>query len=113
MRLSLLISICFIQSLGFSISNNDSLWNIWNNHLKEDTIRLKALNTLGVHLMKSYPDSALKIIEHELSFAKEINHQKSIGNAFLNYGAYYRQRGMYLEAISFFEKSRNPKNLLF
>ena len=79
MRLSLLISICFLQSLGFSISNNDSLWNIWNNHLKEDTIRLKALNTLGVHLMKSYPDSALKIIENELSFAKEINHQKSIG----------------------------------
>ena len=112
MRLSLLITICFIQTLGFSVSNNDSLWIIWNNHLKEDTIRLKALNTIGVHLMKSYPDSALKIIENELSFAKEINHKKSIGNAFLNYGAFYRQRGMYLEAISFFEKSRKEYSVI-
>ena len=84
-----------------------SLWNIWNNNSKEDTIRLKALNILGDFLMKSFPDSALKIIEDELSFAKQINHRKSIGNAFLNIGAYYRQRGMYMEAISIFQRSND------
>lgn len=58
--------------LAQSQTNLDSLWKVWNNTNKHDTVRLKALNTFIVEgTLYSNPDSALKLSDISFNYAKK------------------------------------------
>ena len=72
--------------------NADSLWSIWSDTGREDTVRVKALDGWNRIAFFTKPDSALIMAGEQLEFSRDKQLPKWEGNALVLLGAYYQQR---------------------
>ena len=72
--MSILIFCCgLFATSALAQSRQDSLWKVWNDDSKADTIRLKAIQGIIWPMLKVDLDSAGILAQHQLNFAEEKN----------------------------------------
>ncbi|HXU27652.1 MAG TPA: hypothetical protein VN698_10500, partial [Bacteroidia bacterium] len=88
----LLSSFCFSQ-------NKDSLWLVYNNKSKADTVRLKALYDLANSYLNNNPYTAIVFAQLELQLAEKTNQQKYQAKALNLIGVLHKNKGLYPSAL--------------
>lgn len=83
-----------------------------------DTAKVNLLNKIAYDLVFIDHDKILEYAYLALELSEEINYSEGIANAFNNMGIYYREKGIYNEAIDYFfnalkimEKENNDKGI--
>ena len=109
MRKGLYILLLLLPRL-LSSQNADSLWGIWTDTGREDTIRVKALDEWNRTTFFTKPDSALIMAGVQLDFSQQRGLLKWEGNALVLLGTYYLQRDVsrsqsyYQQSLAIFEQ---------
>ncbi|HRI59282.1 MAG TPA: tetratricopeptide repeat protein, partial [Saprospiraceae bacterium] len=85
--------------------NADSFFRVWNNTALSDTVRLRAIHTLGVFISKQNPDSARTLATQELEFAQKIQNKQWQGKALNMIGRTWRLQTDFAKAIYYYEQS--------
>ncbi len=81
----------------------DSLWRVWEDETKHDTVRLEALKTYGWEgYIYTYPDSANYYAKIQYNFAKEVGNRKYMASALNTQGAVLHFNGYVDEAIDIY-----------
>lgn len=103
----LLLLICFdcISTVLLAQVNTDSLYNLWQDTGRSDTIRLQALHDFSRRLLSTNPDSSYQLGLKELAFAQKIQNLKWQGKALNLIGVAWRYQGEYAKALQNFEQS--------
>jgi tetratricopeptide (TPR) repeat protein len=84
----------------------DSLWRIWKDNRKPDTLRLKALDQyLSDGYLYSLPDSAMYFSILQYEFAKSKGLKKQIASALTNQGSVFYLKSDFNRAIDLFMQS--------
>jgi adenylate cyclase len=100
---SLIITDSFGQ--GTSQSNPDSLKRIWNNTSLNDTVRLKAMQTLIFdHYFSPNPDSAIILTQIQMDYASKRGLTHFIGDAYMMQAAAYARKDDYNKADELIHK---------
>lgn len=104
-----IINIAFVNAK----SKDDSLYVIWHDTSKSDSIRFMALhNYTWNKFMFSNPDSLLYYANLEYSFAKEKGLKFAITQSNNKYGSYYYMNGLYVKAYDHYLENLNILNEL-
>jgi|GEM_PF-1013805 len=85
--------------------NTDSLWQVWNDVARHDTIRLNALQGLASAYLHNSPDSARTVARLQLEFARKKNLVKWQSRALNVIGLTYRFQSDYAASLHYFEQS--------
>jgi len=86
--------------------NLDSLWSVWTDEAKEDTIRLKALDDFIFNgFIKKQNDSASYYAQIQFEFAEEKGLKEYSADALDNLGNAYENMGELSEAINYYQGS--------
>ncbi len=103
--LKLLIFLVFLPNFAKASVNADSLFSVWNNQNAADSSRLKAISSIvwDVYIFR-YPDSAFIYAQQEFEFAHSVNDFKYQADAVNKQGISLAMRGMYAEALNYFNK---------
>ena len=97
----------------FSQINLDSLWNVWEDENKEDTVRVKALLDYNKgKYIKNNQDSALIISHLANEFSIKIENNNFLARSFIQEGQYYDINKKYEEAISCYQKAVSNYELI-
>ena len=105
-RLLLIFIFCFVLIFNNAFPQNiDSLWNVYRNTKKPDSVRLEAFNDIAWSLLYTKPDSSYLLGQEELEIARSKKLKKSETNALNTIGASYQVKGNYLKAIEFYQQS--------
>ncbi|MEP3210491.1 MAG: adenylate/guanylate cyclase domain-containing protein [Maribacter sp.] len=87
---------------SFSDTELDSLWSVWKDETKADTIRLSALGLYSYHgYIYSQPDSAFYFADLQHTLAKKIGSKKHISYALATKGTALWVKGDYKEALRY------------
>ncbi len=107
MKYNLLIILVFLLNINsFSQVKIDSLWNVWSDESKADTIRLKALdNFIYEGYLETKNDSALYYSTIQIAYAKEKGIKEYIAIGQYNLGRAYKHKGELYKAINYYQKS--------
>lgn len=106
--ISIVVLIPFIglTQPNFPKEVNDSLWGIWNDKTKPDTLRLQAMKEIsGKGYVFTLPDSAFYYAQMLYDFAKKNNHVKFMADALNIQGVSHYYRSQYSKAIEYYKKS--------
>jgi len=115
-----LSAILFLFSLlGYAQPNLDSLWQVWQDPARPDSIRLQAIDKFTRQgYLFSEPDSAFYFAGLQLDFAKQHGHQKQMADAYNIQGTSYAVRGefseafpLYLNALELYREVKNKKGV--
>ncbi|XOV66956.1 MAG: adenylate/guanylate cyclase domain-containing protein [Fluviicola sp.] len=121
---SLKLAICFFTLIFLSESshaqaNLDSLWQVWKNPQKADTLRLKAIHKFAWQgYIFTAPDSAFYYAKKEYDFAKKVGREINMSDALNTMAVSHAIRGNHKEAITYYEeciairKKLNRKDLI-
>tara|TARA_X000000950_G_scaffold288143_1_gene403533 strand:- start:272 stop:2443 length:2172 start_codon:yes stop_codon:yes gene_type:complete len=93
---------------NFTISqvNLDSLFGVWKDESKSDTIRLSAINKIAWDgYLFSNPDSAYYFAQLEYDFAVKVDNKKHIGIALNLQGVSFQIRGNHKKALEYYKKT--------
>jgi tetratricopeptide (TPR) repeat protein len=94
---------------GFIFSQNrksDSLWNVWNDKARHDTVRLLALDRFcWSGLIYSNPDSVFSLTQIGIELATKVKAMKYIAFAHNTQSATFNIKGDYLRSIEYQEKA--------
>jgi len=104
-RYILLILLCAAKIQAQSVT--DSLWAIWSDTNRADTVRLKALQDLAWGMIYSNPDSTALLGKIELDYALKTGNKKWEGKALNVIGGTHHVKGNYAEALNYYQKSLN------
>lgn len=104
-RYILLILLCAAKIQAQSVT--DSLWTIWSDTNRADTVRLKALQDLAWGMIYSNPDSTALLGKIELDYAIKTGNKKWEGKALNVIGGTHHVKGNYSEALNYYQKSLN------
>jgi len=86
--------------------NKDSLWNIWNDHNLDDSIRLNAIDHLAWKgYLFSQPDSAFYLAQLQYKLAESVSNKALMAKALLTQGSSNYIQSNYNLAIDYYEKS--------
>ncbi len=123
LRYSLFFIILILSSLGFSQDQKDSsrqshrydsLWMIFNDENKPDTVRLKAIQNLAIAAQRNDPDSAIKLADLQIKFAQRSKQRRYEGSGITIKGISYKNKGnyqfamdQYIKALQIFEEIKN------
>ncbi len=99
---TLIICVIYVHSFG---QNNDSLWKIYNNKNKADTIRLDAMDNLAWNYKGNNPDTAIVLAKQLLQLAINAKSKKYQANAFTTLGVCYKFLGNYPKAVDYYLKA--------
>ena len=107
--LKVFLSICLFTQIGLSQNINlDSLRNVWNDKTRHDSIRLKAHRILiQAGYLYAKIDSALVMIEENLSLSKEKGTAINKGEALELLGIYNARMANMTEALKYFRQSQD------
>lgn len=100
----LLIYLLVFSAISFG-QKADSLWNVFNDTSQADTSRLMSIDRIAFSLLRTNPDSAIKISQIELQFAIKTKQKKYQGWAFNSLGASYFNQNKYSSALDNYLKS--------
>ena len=106
----LIISLLLIlasSSLLVAQTNKDSLMTIWLDNKAEDSIRMNALNTMALNMVRNEPDSALIYSRMLLDFAKEKSSSEWEGKAFYAMGLASRFLSNFEASLKYYNKSKS------
>jgi len=106
-------SIIFSSQAAFSqvnlpdrLAGLDSLWDVWNNISRPDTIRIKAIHEfVDQGYLFSKPDSAFYFAQLEYEFAKSKGLQKQMAIAINTQGISFLVKGDYANAMDYYMSS--------
>jgi tetratricopeptide (TPR) repeat protein len=105
--------VIFFAFGAFGQSSADSLWAVWQDEDKADTVRLLSINKLiWDHFLFTQPDSAYTLAKEQYKLAKEKGSEKHVAGALKLQGISSVLRGNNLKAIEYFEKSKVIKTKL-
>ena len=95
-----------VQIHGGAQTAADSLWNIWTDESKPDTVRLAAMKQFiwNNYLFTNY-DSALVLAQMQYDFAKSKGLEKKLADPIQVMGAAYNYKGEHSKAIEHYERS--------
>lgn len=85
--------------------NTDSLWQTWNNHVRPDTTRLAALQSLAHDYAARNPDSARMLAGIQLAYAREKGLTRWEARALNVTGQTYRFQSDFFRALQHYEQS--------
>ena len=86
---------------AFAQVKQDSIWAVWEDTKRADTVCLEALHFLAYNIYSfSQPDSAILLSKIEYDFAKEKKQPKYMAKALMTQGLVNKQRGDYANALS-------------
>lgn len=106
MRTLLIAIFLLITAITYAQKNElDSLSKALNEHLKEDTVRLKLLNDLAFAFSDVNPAKGLETAEQAIALAKKLNAVKLLAVAYLNKGENYISAGDNKTAVEYFKKA--------
>ncbi len=106
MKKILSIFLLCLSSQGNSQVNVDSLWNVWNNENRPDTIRLQAMQRICIKgYLYSKPDSAFIVANTMYDFALEKNLKVYLVSALNILGASCSIQGDNVRGIAYFTRS--------
>jgi len=104
-RLTFFITL-FIGLNSIAQVNLDSLWNVWNDKSRPDTIRLNAIRIIAWDgYLFSQPDSAFYFAQLQYDFAESTNKIKWMAQAINTQGISFAIKGDSEKALKYFEKS--------
>ncbi len=98
---------CFSQKRPPELQNKlDSLWQVWEDTSKADTLRLQAIKSFAWDgYIFSQPDSAYYFAQLEYDFASKTNNKIFIANALNIQGASFYIQGNFTDAIDYYTQS--------
>ena len=97
------------QAQDINLPNNqkgfDSLWAVWNDESKADTVRLAAMNDIAWDgFLFTKPDSAFYFAQLGFDFAQSRGLKKQMTNALNTQGASFYIRGNFRSAIDYYTR---------
>ena len=94
----------FLASFFLSIPlfGQDSLFKIFNDLHRADTIRLQAINTLMKQELDVDLDSTISLAHLQLEMAQKTKQEKYVGNAYLNIGNAFDSKGNSAKALEYY-----------
>ena len=99
-----LIFNCFCTGVNAQY-NQDSLWGIWKDVSKPDTIRLSAIQTIAwVGYLNLFPDSAIYFAGLEYEYAAKTNQKKYMAGSLHIMGEASRVIGNYAQALDYYNR---------
>lgn len=102
----ILILIVFLSSALNAQTNLDSLWRIWDDESKEDTLRLGAINEFIINgFIEKHYDSAIYYAQIQYDFAYENGYLEQSADALDNLGRACEVEGKLTEAINYYQRS--------
>ncbi|MCH8330659.1 MAG: tetratricopeptide repeat protein [Bacteroidetes bacterium] len=107
MALSKSLSIVLILFL-FSVAvngNMDSLWAVWNDQSRTDSVRLEAIGQIAWKVKNTDPDSSIVLAQMQYDLAESVRNKKGIADALNTQGVSYMRKGMYDKAIDHYNGS--------
>jgi class 3 adenylate cyclase/Tfp pilus assembly protein PilF len=108
----ILLGIC-LSHIAHGQVNLDSLWGVWNNNTKADSIRADAIHKIAQQgYLFSQPDSAFYYAQVLYDFAQEKNLKMQMANAFSTMGASYYVRSKFPKALEYYGQSYDIYNEL-
>lgn len=89
-NISLLCLVLFFCN-RLNAQNLDSLWSVYNNTTKSDSVRLIAIRSITQQYMRNNPDSAIIAAQLQISLAQKQGNKKELAeaNSFLGISYYY------------------------
>ena len=106
---------------GFG-QNIDSLWKIFNDNTKSDTVRLNAIGKMTSYYLNSNPDSVILLVEKEMpiinSLKKTLRNRytssvsNKLGAAYFNTGNFVRSLNYYLKSLKIDEETGNSDGII-
>src|SRR5437868_2039009 len=94
LRLIFIFSFLLFFNTVFS-QNIDSLWSVYRNTQKPDSVRLEAFNDIAWSLLYTNPDSSYLLGHEELELARSKKLKKCETKALNTIGASYQVKGNY------------------
>lgn len=118
MRKILVLILLILSTPMYAQLNVDSIWNIWQDESKPDSIRLfNLVRYYRNDLLYNNIDSALTLANVQLEFAKKKNYKKEIASAINNIGIIYyfkedKEKALdyYNKAVLLFNENGDPKS---
>ncbi|CAG5082323.1 tetratricopeptide repeat protein [Parvicella tangerina] len=102
----LLLLIMFAPCCFTAQINLDSLWQVWEDPSRHDTIRLNAMETISWDgYLFSQPDSAFYFAQLQYELAEKIGRKKSMAIALNTQGISFAIRGDYSQALPYLYES--------
>ncbi|MCB0408756.1 MAG: tetratricopeptide repeat protein [Flavobacteriales bacterium] len=106
MRKWLIAFLLLFPMLGWSNTNFDSLWTVWQSPTQPDSSRLNAIYIISWNqFLFSNPDSAFNIAEEHFDFAKAKNNTEHMAIASGTKGVSFYMRANYYEAVKYYHQS--------
>ena len=104
--LLLLFGQIILSVAGYTQSSTDSLWNIWQDNSKSDSLRFEALNTyIWENYLFRQPDSAVVLAQIQYDKAQEKGLKEQMATALNTSGVAYGVIGNCSEALDYFKRS--------
>jgi tetratricopeptide (TPR) repeat protein len=104
-EVALVVMLVLILGPANAQSKKDSLWKVWNDPAAMDSNRLKAIQALTWPMLNVNLDSAFKLANKQLEFAKRKGDRKWIAKAYYNIATHYYLKGDYVNSLSFYQRS--------
>jgi class 3 adenylate cyclase/tetratricopeptide (TPR) repeat protein len=106
MKKTLVLFLLILSTPIYGQLNVDSIWNIWKDESKPDSIRLSNLVYYYKNdLLYNNIDSALTLANLQLEYAKKKNYRKEIASAINNIGIIYYFKSDKDKALEYFNKA--------
>lgn len=97
--------LCIVSFVG-NAQNLDSLWGIWQDPAKADTIRIAAFKEYVVSgFLYKDPDSAYTLSKEMEDFALKMHNENWVADAKFMQGSTFFMRGELVEALKYFEQT--------
>jgi serine phosphatase RsbU (regulator of sigma subunit) len=103
-RLVVCITLFFIAE-NFCAQNPDSLWKIFNNKEKPDSVRLQAIDDLAWGYLYNNADTAIYFSDLQEKLAQSSGIKKHIGIANSTMGSAYMLKGDFKKSVEYFSRS--------
>ncbi len=103
--LSILIFTSTISGVHAQSAKLDSLENLLEQHLKEDTIRVNLLNEIAYLSRRSEPEKSLSYVEEALELGNKLNFKKGKALSFKIFGLHFFLKSDYPVALEYYQKA--------
>jgi tetratricopeptide (TPR) repeat protein len=90
---------------SFAQVNVDSLWGVWSDSSRPDTIRLKAIADLAWSQMYNNPDSTALLANLGIEYAQNVENERWVGKLLNTIGGTYHVKGEYPSALNHYQKA--------
>lgn len=102
-RLSVILLLFILLSSSFkSQHKKDSLWAIWSDITKLDTVRLNALDKSCETYFSVMPDTVIAYTHLTYDFSKKINHKRGMMQALMFRAGTYLTKGDYEKSLAYY-----------